>query len=283
MAMPGGSSRIGPRLMVRDAISSPVLRASLSKMGYNCNMPREVVYGPPSLFGLGLHDYYIEQGTQQVSTLVGHIRQLSETGNMMRIELQWCQVQAGTQTHLLADPTDSIDYIESCWIMSIRDFLRTYGLRIDLTLSAIPALQCEGDEFIMDALRTRTRSTSADLIKLNACRMYLQVSRLSEIVNADGTALYDDILQGVDKAIFPSRSRWPRQGRPPKPWWTLWKNNVKTAFSSDGAVKTLRSKLGQWNQQLQLHEWPTLASTRMLTQEVYCRQPDGTWKTVSDS
>ena len=44
-----------------DSISASVIRACLSTMGYNCNMPREVVYGPISLFGLRIHDLYIEQ------------------------------------------------------------------------------------------------------------------------------------------------------------------------------------------------------------------------------
>ena len=35
-----------------DSISASVIRACISKMGFNCNMPREVVYGPPSLFGV---------------------------------------------------------------------------------------------------------------------------------------------------------------------------------------------------------------------------------------
>jgi hypothetical protein len=108
-----------------DTITSPVIRACLSKMGYNCNSPKEVIYGPKELFGFGIHDYYIEQGIQQLTALVGHIRQDSETGRMMRIELQWCQVQAGTLKHLLGDPLEPIDYIETCWIMCIRDFLRT--------------------------------------------------------------------------------------------------------------------------------------------------------------
>jgi hypothetical protein len=43
-----------------DQITSPVIRAGLSKMGYNCNLPKEVVYGPRELFGFGIHDYYIE-------------------------------------------------------------------------------------------------------------------------------------------------------------------------------------------------------------------------------
>ena len=102
-----------------DRISSPVLNACLSKMGYNRNMPCEVVYGPQAMFGIGMHDYYIEQGIHQLSTLVSHLWQDSETGQMMRIELQWCQVQAGTAISLLEDPSALIDYIEMCWIMSI--------------------------------------------------------------------------------------------------------------------------------------------------------------------
>jgi hypothetical protein len=53
-------------------ITSPVLRACLSKMGY-VNMRREVVYGPVEMGGLGAHDYFIEQGIQQVSMLGGHL------------------------------------------------------------------------------------------------------------------------------------------------------------------------------------------------------------------
>jgi hypothetical protein len=56
-----------------DNISSPGIRASLSKMGYNCNMPKEVIYGPPELSSVGIHDYYIEQGIHQLLALFGHI------------------------------------------------------------------------------------------------------------------------------------------------------------------------------------------------------------------
>ena len=72
-------------------------------------MPLEVVYGPAELFGIGMHDLYIEQGIKQLTTLVGNICQTSDTGNMMRIELQWCQVQAGTsQSRLTSQKPPSI-------------------------------------------------------------------------------------------------------------------------------------------------------------------------------
>ena len=159
-----------------DNISSSSLRACLSKMGYNPNSPKEVVYGPRKLFGFGMHDLYVEQGIHQLSTLVGHIRQDSEMGRMIRIELQWCQVQAGISSQLLTDMSTSIDYIEICWIMSIRDFLRTYNLRLDFTSAVLPELQCGQDEFLMDALRTRGQCTATELQYLNACRLFLKVS-----------------------------------------------------------------------------------------------------------
>ena len=126
------TARIGYHMMVRpkleyplavtqftqlecDQITSLVIRACLSRMGYNYNSPKVVVYGQRELFGFGMHDFfYIEQGIQQLTALVGQIRQDSETGRLMRIELQWCQVQAGTAKHLLGDPHDSFDYIETC-------------------------------------------------------------------------------------------------------------------------------------------------------------------------
>jgi hypothetical protein len=38
-----------------DAITSPVLRACMLKMGYNPNMPKVVVYRPQELLGIGYH------------------------------------------------------------------------------------------------------------------------------------------------------------------------------------------------------------------------------------
>ena len=50
----------------------------------------------------------------------------------MLSELHWCQAQAGTVHNLLTRPEIPIDYIETCWIMSIRDFLCTYKLHINI-------------------------------------------------------------------------------------------------------------------------------------------------------
>jgi ribonuclease HI len=251
-------------------------------MGYNCNSPKEVIYGPRELFGLGNHDYYIEQGIKQLTALAGHVRQDSETSRMMRIELHWCQVQAGTEQHLLGNPTDLIDYIETCWIMSIRDFLRTYNLSVDFTVKTLPTVQCSGDEFIMDGIQLRSGCTATELQQINACRMFLQVSRVSDISSANGRFLRRDVLMGKATTYFQSVTRWPRQGRPPREWWSLWCKGLKRAFSKNGSSADLRVPLCHWNSDLQQGEWETLFSVMSGSSEVFQRRNDGEYDVYTD-
>jgi hypothetical protein len=137
---------------------------------------------------------------------------------MIRSSLQWCQVQAGTAFHLLETPDFLVDYIETCWIKNIQDFLRTYGIRLEFTNLVQLKIQCKRDEFLMDALRIRGNCTATELQWLNACRMSLKVSRLSDVTTLDGTALRQDVLQGKSFGLFCSHDNWPRQGHPPKEW-----------------------------------------------------------------
>ena len=267
-----------------DSISASTIRACLSKMGYNCNMPREVVYGPPSMLGIGMHDLYVEQGIKQVSALVGHLRQDSDTGKMMQIELHWCQLQAGMHGSLLNNTEAPIDFIETCWIMGIRDFLRTYDFKIDLTEECTPhALQRVGDEFIMDAFRTRGDWTATQLIRLNACRLFLRVARLSDIASIDGKRIHVFTTKGQKDDNYSSNINWPRQGRPPQPWWNLWKLALKRIFSRDGNSLVLRTPLGGWLPSLKLEEWRVFSNTVHERTEVYERDPNGQFKKFVDT
>ena len=101
--------------------------------------------------------------------------------------------------------------------MSIRDFLCTFGLHINFFSQDLPSLQCANDEFIMDALRTLGHCTPTELQHLNACRMFRQVARLSDISSADGTSIRRDVLQGLGPSIYLLATKWPRQGHPLPP------------------------------------------------------------------
>jgi hypothetical protein len=212
--------------------------------------------------GISMHALFIEQGIQHVVALVGHLRQDSKTGKMMKIELDWCHLQAGTAHHLLEHPDSSIDYIaEDCWIMVIRDFLRTYKLRMEFSDHSQSVSLCNKDEFIMDAFLIRGNCTPLEMQRLNACHMHLKVSRVSEISCVAGLLLRSDVLKGSDSAIHLSASRWPRQARPLPKDWAFWSQKLRLVFSVDGGnTHRLRHPLGTWHSTAAVLEWPTLVS-----------------------
>jgi len=60
----------------------------LSKMGYNWNMPKAVVYTPTSHGGIGMTNLHTEQGVQQVLQLVKHLRDQTHLGNLLSLAVK---------------------------------------------------------------------------------------------------------------------------------------------------------------------------------------------------
>jgi hypothetical protein len=50
-----------------DKITSSIIRVSMTQMGNYRSTPKEVVYGPLDIGGLGFHDLFTEQGIHQVT------------------------------------------------------------------------------------------------------------------------------------------------------------------------------------------------------------------------
>jgi hypothetical protein len=162
--------------------------------------------------------------------------------------------------------------------MAIRDFLRTYNVRMEFTTHSHPVTLCEGDEFLMDALRIRGNCSPRELQKLNACRMHRRVSRLSEIASADRRTLRRDSLVGNDSAIHLSATKWPCQARPLKADWNFWRKKLQLVFSATGSSNVLLTSLKAWRPSLDVSEWPTLMSAQTVPRQAYHRLPDGKYE-----
>ena len=72
------------------------------------------------------------------------------------------------------------------WIPLIRNFLQSVRGWIEVDNLPILPLQCEHDRFIMD---------TSDLQHLNACRLHLQVTLLSNITAVDGKFIRPEVLR----------------------------------------------------------------------------------------
>jgi hypothetical protein len=105
----------------------------------------------------------------------------------------------------------------------------------------------------------------ADLYRLNQCRLYLQVSRLSDITNIAGKRLYTHILSlhrdlsPTTQPIYPtSKLQWPRQPKPGPKVCRLWAHTLNHTYLHAGG--SLRQPLGPWITPADErdHQYPTL-------------------------
>ena len=96
----------------------------------------------------------------------------------------------------------------------------------------MPQLQREGDITIMDMLIPSGHSKEV-LEIMNACRLYLQVLYLSDIMTADGKTLPSWVSRPPQNYSSRSRLKWLYQVRPDQEKWDIWR---LTLFYSIGII-----------------------------------------------
>jgi hypothetical protein len=229
-------------------IQKPTINSVLPRLGYNTHMPRSVVFGTKSRGGIGLLNLPTEQGTSQIQLLISHIRARSYLYKTIIILIETYQLAAGTTTSPLLDTTPRL-YIDSPWIQSVQHFLQTINGTIyipdimNITPNRIndsPIMSIENNMF-----------TKSDLECINACRIFLQVTYMSEICNDNGTTILQDAIKGTvdinDKPLIwkisTSKLTWPRQPRPPTSSWNKWKKYLQTRTSTSFKIEP---PLGSW-------------------------------------
>jgi hypothetical protein len=159
--------------------------------------------------------------------------------------------------------------------MSIRDFLRMYNVRMEFEHSH--QYHCAR---VMNSLWMHFAFavySAREMQWLNACRMHLRVSRLSEIATADGARLRPG-LEGHRLTIHLSEARWPR-ARPLATDWKFWSR------MPESLSKTVRPILFVlvWAVECQgsIDEWKTLVSVDTVPRD-FSRLPDGSYEVFEE-
>jgi hypothetical protein len=82
-------------------IQRPVINAILPKMGINRKASRAVVFGTAQFGGLGLDHLATLQGHIRLQYLLGHLLCGDRTGQLMRISIEYTQLDCGTMENIL--------------------------------------------------------------------------------------------------------------------------------------------------------------------------------------
>ena len=107
-----------------------------------------------------------------------------DSSKLIMIALQWQQHIYGVSYPLLASDKPFIEYGNSKWLNHFTQLLRKHNIHIKLKEFEHPIPQRENDVCIMDTI-TKNIASKITLQRLNACRLFLQITLLSEITSAN--------------------------------------------------------------------------------------------------
>jgi len=222
----------------------------LNKMGFHRNLPRSVVFAPRRLGGIGLCNLVHEHCAQQVIILLRHLRAGTPLGIAMEVLLRTYQLWAGLPQPVLVD-TQDCPWIPDHWLTHLRASMHLNNIQIRHHAWIMRPLRLQ-DRYLMADFLDQGLSKS-QLERLNACRMYLQVTTLSELTDHTGTELLPQILtnrvnptpKGL-ATISQSTLTWPYIHPPSPTCWRLWTSTLCSIYTGSSKTTRLTRPLGVW-------------------------------------
>ena len=257
------------------SIERPLLQQLLKSLGLSKSFPRVVINGPTNSQGLGRRSIYYVMGEIQTSTLLRHYSENSLTGSMLQASLQRHNLELGLGTSMFqADYTRYSRLATDSWMKHNWAFQHRSQIAVDIA-APVPVLQREGDQFLIP-LFWNMGYRKSNLEALNRCRMFLQVTTLSDIASGDGTSILECYWKGLPHAQAHTPYKWPRCGAPSFNDWNTWRGALRTLFYDDAgsmACRRLRVSLGKWLHSDDSWEWWfSPAENRLFFQR------DGVWR-----
>jgi hypothetical protein len=105
---------------------------------------------------------------------------------------------------------------------------------MEVTQAKIVPLSREGDCHLMDRFRELGCFDDDELYHINACRIFLKVTTLSDITDATGRWITEEAYKGKPLTDRTSPLVWPRRPHVTRKQRKLWKQALETAFTDPG-------------------------------------------------
>jgi hypothetical protein len=215
-----------------DYVMAPILMAALPRMGYVRTFPRDIVYAPKDLLGLGIMHPWFNQELTHLETCLREGTTKSITGDLLRASTEQMRLELGLSSQLGCVPSETkkaLTLATDSWLKTAHSFALSHGMRLEDTSPNLVPRRLD-DRFLVEEF-IRNGYQGADLRKLNECRMFLHTVCLSEIVTADGERIDEWAWNGKKKTQSLNQYQWPRmQTKLSNAHWTLWRQGLKRCF-----------------------------------------------------
>jgi hypothetical protein len=139
-------------------------------------------------------------------------------------------------------PSIPLNYLSSPWLDSTCSFLAHCSARLLIPTIPLPAPQRQQDNCIMNCILDLNLPEST-MIRVNSCRLWLQVTMLSDICNLKGNQIDRQAWLGLSP-MPSSTADWPVQARPHDIIWGIWRKALSDSVCTNENRYVLASKPG---------------------------------------
>ena len=224
-------------------LMSIVLTAALPKARFNRNSCRRTMYGPGSHGGQEIANLKTSQLLAHADIIMRHGPAPTVSGQQFRATIQAAKLELGLPGALFSQEYKTFGHLlTDCWMKQAWREFDTAGLEVHEQTDNL-RLQRVGDIYLMQAF-SQHGFRNTKLLRLNKCRIRLQVVTQADITSGDGRYILPEALtegfQGIN-----AEYEWPNQGPLPPSYWRLWRRAILKVFHSrrDGI---LSKPLGRW-------------------------------------
>ena len=145
---------------------------------------------------------------------------------LIQIIIEWYPISAGLTCQILSNPTNPTAYVSSVWFQDIITFLFNNNIHVNTYHFLTMKVQRMNDRCIIYNVM-QLNLTTKESIQLNVCRMYLQVSLLSDITTPNGKTTMIEFLRGQKPKYPRSTFYWSNQDFPRKSAMIRWFKRLK--------------------------------------------------------
>ena len=183
---------------------------------------------------MGVTSLYDYQYCRHVQDIVDQTWRNTPTRKLIQINLESVKVEAGLFGPLFDNPIEVTWFnTTSSWIIETYCYCKQHEI-VFIDPGSHISSQYLGDEPLMQIFEAAGYNPG-ELVQLNRCRLYYQVTALSNILDGTSTQLSPRWLHR-SPPVHTTRYRWPVQGNPPRSDWDLWDVALRTSVCNTGLV-----------------------------------------------
>ena len=209
-------------------IMAPAKEAGLRAAGIQSKMPLALVYSPLASQGLGYQSIYTLQLVEHLQMLLRHLDSDTLTGQLMRSNLESLHMETGSKRSIWQlevgkwAPLCTKSWMKSTWMD-----IKKHNIMVQDNTPRLTPIGPNDDNIMDFFANTPYGNDEKKFAQINWCRMYTQTVFISDLYDAGGTQINQDIWECRKREDIITPYKWPRDHPPSAKAIATWQQAIK--------------------------------------------------------